>query len=59
LRLLVWSFEEEIVLAMFGCIWISRIVSSRLAKVNVLGRNVMEGDLTLRLEVGTSGDQFD
>lgn len=58
-RLFLWSIAATVVLAMVGAYWVSRIVSGRLEKVNALSRNVMEGDLSQRINIDASGDQFD
>ena len=58
-RLFWWSIAATIALAMIGAYWVSRIVSRRLEKVNALSRRVMEGDLSQRIKIDASGDQFD
>ncbi len=59
LRLLWWSVVATFLLAILGAYWVSKIASNRLKKVNALSRTVMEGDLTQRIEINASGDQFD
>ncbi len=58
-RLFLWSLVATIILAIFGAYWVSRIVSKRLERVNALSRAVMDGDLSQRVNVDASGDQFD
>ena len=59
LRLLWLSVAAAVILAILGAYWVSRIASGRLKRVNALSRTVMKGDLTQRIELGASGDQFD
>lgn len=58
-RLFLWSIAATVILAIAGAYWVSRIVSLRLEKVNALSRSVIEGDLSQRINIDASGDQFD
>jgi signal transduction histidine kinase len=56
---LPWSLLLMILLGLFGGILISRNFLTRLDVINRTSREIMAGDLSRRLPLGRSGDEFD
>lgn len=57
--MLPWSLLLMILLGLFGGILISRNFLTRLDQINRTSREIMAGDLSRRLPLGRSGDEFD
>ncbi|MEJ0012363.1 MAG: ATP-binding protein [Bauldia sp.] len=58
-RALLWALVLMIALATLSYIFVSRVVLRRIDSLSASSRRIMEGDLTGRLEVTGSGDEFD
>ena len=59
LRSLGWAVALLAVLGVVGWIFVSRRVLSRIDQATAASRRIMEGDLSGRLEVTGTGDEFD
>jgi signal transduction histidine kinase len=58
-RALAWAVALMIGLALVSWFFVSRRVLKRIDSVSATSRRIMEGDLTGRLEVTGTGDEFD
>ncbi len=58
-RALAWALVLMIALATLSYLFVSRVVLRRIDSLSASSRRIMEGDLTGRLEVVGSGDEFD
>ena len=58
-RSLAWAVALMIGLALFSWFFVSRRVLKRIDSVSATSRRIMSGDLTGRLEVTGTGDEFD
>ncbi len=56
---LAWSLGGTLVLALTGGLFVSRRMLSRVDQVSRTARQIMEGDLSRRMEQSGSGDEFD
>jgi signal transduction histidine kinase len=59
LRSLGWAVALLAVLGIVGWIYVSRRVLSRIDQATAASRRIMEGDLSERLEIAGTGDEFD
>jgi signal transduction histidine kinase len=58
-RALIWALVLMIGLAAISYLFVSRVVLRRIDSLSASSRRIMEGDLSGRLEVTGSGDEFD
>ena len=58
-RALVWALALMIGLALLSWFFVSRRVLKRIDSISATGRRIMTGDLSGRLEVTGTGDEFD
>lgn len=56
---LAWSLGGTLVLALTGGLFVSRRMLSRVDQVSRTARQIMDGDLSRRMEQSGSGDEFD
>ncbi len=56
---LTWSLAATVGLGLLGGIFLSRRILARVESVTRTSRQIMQGDLSQRIEAGGSGDEFD
>ena len=56
---LAWSLGGTLVLAISGGLFVSRRMLSRVDQVSRTAQQIMEGDLSQRMETSGNGDEFD
>lgn len=56
---LTWSLAATVCLGLLGGIFLSRRILARVEGVTRTSRQIMQGDLSQRIEAGGSGDEFD
>lgn len=59
LRALIWSFALTVIIAFGVGVFVSSRVTRRLEKLNRTAQDIMQGDLSRRVPIDGSGDDFD